>query len=269
MLLTHTSGIHDTYARVPHHQEVSPPAYNFAGPSLRDAITAFVTPAGRYFTKKSFGAAAPGARSDYSSIGTAAAALVADAHAEGGLAAYTRSSLFVPLGMESTAWRLAELAPSRELPLAVPYVSREARGGPPAVRFMPAISEQTFWPGASLKTTALDYARFVAALADGQLLAPGTMAEVLRVQYPAVDPDRGLILAWSTRAGVRVVFHDGQNDGFRSTMFFTPHGTTVDGAVYGVVVLTNGDAAVGGVPLEAKLGSELLARAMNGTLLPR
>ena len=41
---------------------------------------------------------------------------------------------------------------------------------------------------------------------------------------------------------------------------------TADGSIYGVVVLTSGDAAAGGHPLEEKLGGELLSRATAGTL---
>lgn len=92
------------------------------------------------------------------------------------------------------------------------------------------------------------------------------MREVLRVQYPQIDRDRGLILGWTKRAEVRVVAHDGRNEGHRASMFFTPEGASPDGATYGVVILSNGDFSVDGMALEPKLGHEILKRAIAGTL---
>jgi hypothetical protein len=175
--------------------------------------------------------------------------------------------------MRSSAWRLSSLAVRQPEPIALALPYRWTTSPPAAPKnepVLPLVWEQTYYPTASLHATASDYARFVAALAgdrDGTaLLADGTVKEMLRVPYRQAAPGRALILGWTTRGGARVVAHGGQNDGYRHEMFFTPRGTSPDGNVWGVVILTNGDYTPLGDTFEATVGGELMRVVLSGGL---
>jgi hypothetical protein len=49
-------------------------------------------------------------------------------------------------------------------------------------------------------------------------------------------------------------------------MFFTPRGTSPDGNVWGVVILTNGDYTPLGDTFEATVGGELMRVVLSGRL---
>ena len=163
--------------------------------------------------------------------------------------------------MTRTHWRLEDFDGFR---LAYGHQWKDGADRPVA----PVYGEHTFYPSASLRTTATDYARFVASLAGEHgrsgLLSPSTMAEVLRPQYPAIDPNRGLLLQLGSRDGIPVAGHEGQNQGLRSAMFFTL--PRVNDSTYGVVILTNGDGESGAEAMDSVLGAEILRRARTGTL---
>lgn len=262
MLLAHVSGIRDDYRRLPHHVPVANPGFQYWGLGLRSALRSYLTPASAGFGLENFMPSQPGTVAAYSSIASSIAALVVerDGHS---FDAMTEAELFGPLAMTHTHWRLRALGGAR---LARGHQWREG-----ATRQVdPVYSEHTFYPAASLRTTAVDYARFVAALAGehgrSMLLSRATLAEVLRPQYPAIDPGGGLVLRLGSLDGVATAGHDGQNQGLRSSMFFT---VPREGEpTYGVVILTNGDAAPQGRPMESALGAEILHRARSGTLGP-
>jgi hypothetical protein len=168
--------------------------------------------------------------------------------------------------MVNTAWRLADLAGLRagRLQLAMPYTVWTIEGVEKTVPVRPPIWENTFLPSAALKSTVDDYARFVIALSGGgpgipALLATATLREMVRIQYPALDPMRGLIVTRALRDGTRMIEHAGQNNGFRSDMYFSsPDEAPPPLHRYGFVMLTNGDGELDGSPLEPKIGTAAL-----------
>ncbi len=266
MLLSHVSSILDDYSDIPHHTEVEGPGFRYVGLELEEALTRYLSPlpalAGH------FSQAEPGTEAHYSGPGSALAALFVAAHAGKRYEEYVQEKIFDPLGMRSSAFRMAALI-GRYPDLkqyATPYHFDEVVGE--NVALVPPYTEHTFFPAGSLRTTILDYAAFVAALAGTKegsgLVSAGLFAEAQRIQYPNIDPDRALIFARGRRDEVDVMGHRGRNPGLTSSMFFTQPGAA--GQVYGVVILTNGDEDLGATTFEGRLGTELLRRARTGTL---
>jgi CubicO group peptidase (beta-lactamase class C family) len=267
MLLSHVSGILDHYDPAPHDVPVEAPSYAFSAlPGLLDAHRAYLHPDGPFFSPDSFVHEGPLIRSAYSSVASSMAAHFVSAQSGVPFDRYCRQYIFDRLGMSNTAWRLADLAALRagRLRLAMPYVVRTRDGVEQSVPVTPAIWENTFFPSASLKSTVDDYARFVIALSGGgpgipALLETATLREMVRVQYPALDPLRGLIVTRAERDGTRMIEHAGQNNGFRSDMYFTsPDEDPPPAHRYGFVILTNGDGDLDGSPLEPKIGTAAL-----------
>lgn len=263
MLLAHVSGIHDHYGLVAHHVPVSGPA--FAHPAidpLRDVIADYTDPSGRFFEGKDFGLDAPGESVSYSSIAFSIAGLVVEAQTGMPFERFVQERIFIPLGMNDTAWRLAEVprAQTGALTLALPY--RHGGDGPTLVE--PSIWENVFYPSASLRTTAVDYARFASALesslrGDGTLLAKQASMEMTRTQFPLAAPGRTLGLLRTQRGQSTVVVHGGANDGYRHEAFFSLNPAL---GVAGVV-MTNGDDETNGMA-EPMIVSEIMAALESG-----
>lgn len=267
MLLSHVSGIRDRYVSAPHNVPVEAPRYRVGNlPGLLDAHRAYLQPDGPFFHPDNFVPEGPLQRAVYSSVAASIAAHFVTARSGVPFEQYCRQHIFDPLGMRNTAWRFADVPGLREgqLHLAMPYQFHEREGVEQNYLVSPPIWEQTFLPSASLKSTVDDYARFVIALSGGgpgvpALLEDATMREMIRVQYPTLDPLRGLIVSWAVRDGTRVIEHAGQNNGFRADMYFTaPQQVPPPEHDYGFVVLTNGDAILDGQALESKIGTAAL-----------
>jgi len=160
----------------------------------------------------------PGSRFSYASTGFAWLQLVVEAVAGEPLEALAQRRLFGPLGMARTSF---EWQPGFEADHAVPHDGHE-----PLPKHRPAHA-QAAW---SLQTTAPDYARFLATVLDGRLLAP---AMARRWLTPAVRLPRGQAvqldgpplpvdpaLAWGLGWGIEVAsgtfFQWGKMDGVRA-----------------------------------------------------
>lgn len=73
--------------------------------SLEAFCRAFLSPTGKYFKKKNFRKAAPGASYAYSNVGAALAALVLQGATGVSFEEYTRKYIFDAIGMENTGWQ--------------------------------------------------------------------------------------------------------------------------------------------------------------------
>ena len=152
--------------------------------SMSKVVMDVAVPCGTYFHAQNFLPEAPGTQYLYSSVASSIAAVVVRAQINVSFEEWTRAHVFEPLGMNETAWRLSG-----------------------------------FYPAASLRSTAVDYAKLVGALtndgthAGGRLLAAATMTELRRVQNKPLDSDAGPhVLSADRSLLLRLLLeqHDGQ-----------------------------------------------------------
>lgn len=272
MLLTHTSSIQNDYDLVPHDYPVAAPGYaHDVVPDLRLVFQRYLVPAGQYYAPANFLSDKPGTKYEYSSVASSIAALIVDAQMGTTFDAWCKLHVFGPLGMKDTAWRLSDVAGLLDgsLSLALPY----EWSGTANELVSPPVWENTFYPSASLRTTTVDYAKLVAALArdgaypGGHLLSAATMAELRRVQDKELDSTQGLIVYFKKRANFWVLGHGGANAGFRSeASFMAPDEPLPDGSapkdLFGSVVLTNGDYDADGKDMLSDVESEIFRRAL-------
>jgi len=272
MLMAHVSGISVSYEAAPHNFPVEAPAYALPPgfPDLRTAHAEYLRPGGRYYHATNFLEAAPGTAYEYSSVASSIPAHFVEVATGVSFAEHCRRRIFGPLAMHDTAWRIADLphvvaSPRR---LATPYywdadASRSVPVDPPQW-------ENVYYPAASLRSTAVDYAKLLGALASetSGLLSAESLRELRRVQYPALEPTQGLILYYLNRGGMRVLGHEGYNDGFLTSGFtMVPGEKLPDGTMptdlWGAVVLTNGEFDADGVPgFLRSVGGEVLKAAL-------
>lgn len=274
MILTDTSSIQNQYGLVPHHYPVAAPSYaHGAVPDLRLVFQRYLAPAGQYYSAANFLSDEPGTKYEYSSVASSIAALVVDAQTGASFDAWCKLHVLQPLGMKDTAWRLADVAGLRDgaLTLAMPYVWNETASD----LVSPSLWENTFFPAASLRSTAVDFSKLVASLAQdgvypgGRLLSSATMAELRRVQDKELDSTQGLIVYFKKRANFWVLGHGGANSGFRSdASFMAPDeplpNKSIPKDLYGSVVLSNGDFDADGEDMLADIESEIFRRSLAG-----
>ncbi|MBM3986217.1 MAG: beta-lactamase family protein, partial [Planctomycetes bacterium] len=232
MLLTHTSGLRDNWGVMPYYP--GDPTY-----PLADYLHDYLVPGGAlYDPAKNFGASAPGTAFAYCNNALALAGLVVQHVTGTPFAARCESRLFGPLGMDETAWFLADLDPAHvAMPCAWNGSGWTAYGHFGFADF----------PSGQLRTSPGQLARFLAmVMAGGQhggatILAPGSAAALTTPQVPAIDPSQGLVW-YSWQLGGRTLWgHNGGDLGVSTEMWFDP------GSGIGVVALTNGEAYVGPV----------------------
>lgn len=218
MLLAHTSGIIDG------------PSYNQSytiGKSedpmlaLGDYLNGYFTPGGEFYqAKKNFSRNTPGAVYEYSNVGFGLVGYLAERIAGKPFDQVCRDEVFVPLGMNHSAWYYREVDKSIwAMPYAYNILSRS---------YSPigAYGFSTY-PDGALKTSANDFARFLAPFIDdgktmdGQpYLKPETVAEMLRVQYPDSGATNGL--AWEINLNKSNSLHTGSDPGISSIAVISP-----------------------------------------------
>ena len=123
---------------------------------------------------------------------------------------YCAARIFGPLGMDQTAWFLAELD---EAAVAMPYVWRSGAFQPIGHYGYPD------YPDGALRTGAEQLARFIAmAMEHGSLdgeayLQTTTFDEMIQAHYPALDATQGLGWYRSTMDGEVIWGHGGSDMG--------------------------------------------------------
>ncbi|MGZ3386952.1 MAG: serine hydrolase domain-containing protein [Isosphaeraceae bacterium] len=185
-LMTHTSGISDqVYSKTDAFAVTGDPAL-----PLRDFLVGYLTPGGKWYSADGCFGAAPGAEWGYSNVGVALLGYLAGRFGKD-LKTLTQSRLFDPLGMHTTSWTYAGLPPQG---VATPY---NASGSAPVALPQTGYPD---WPAGLLRTSARDFARFLAVYTmqgtlDGHAyLKPETLKTLLRP-----DP----ITVGEKRAGIR------------------------------------------------------------------
>jgi CubicO group peptidase (beta-lactamase class C family) len=198
--------------------------------SLGDFLKSYFTPGTPYYRPDNFLNAAPGSTYQYSNIGAALWAYVAERIAGVPFYTLTRDTVFSKLGMTNTSWRLSDLDQSK---LAVQYHRNNGRLSP-----LEAFSYFEY-PAGSVRTSADQLAKFLLMFMNdgsypgGQLLKPQTAAEMRRRQIPNLDDSQALVWYYDSVADHTVLGHDGTDTGSGCYMFYRPSDKT------GVIILMN------------------------------
>jgi CubicO group peptidase (beta-lactamase class C family) len=175
-LLAHVSGLQDDgFLAIP--KALVEFANRDPDVKLQDFCRALLSPDGEFYSADTFAPAAPETAKIYSNMGYAVAGCVIEAAAKEDFAKLTQRTIFQPLGMARTSWRLADFKLSD---LAVRY----ADDGQP----LPTVSYADY-PNGGLFSTPRDIAVFMKAMlaGGGGVLTKPSVTEMLRTQYPALD----------------------------------------------------------------------------------
>jgi CubicO group peptidase (beta-lactamase class C family) len=226
-LLTHTSSIARDWLDENGNDSTAPgdPAVE-----LGDFLRSYFTPGSRYYSKDNFLDGAPGSEYEYSNIGAALWGYLAERIAGVPFYRLSEQTLFSPLGMTNTSWRLAGLDQSK---LATQYDQRNGR----LVAVKPFSYEE--YPSGSIRTSVSQLAKFLLMFMDDgsyqgvKILKPATVAEMRRRQIPDIESTQGLVWYYDSLNGKEILGHDGTDTGSGCYMFYR----ISDKA--GVILLTN------------------------------
>ena len=200
-LLGHTSGLID-------YEELLP-ADQTEQLKDRDVLTLVNGQHGTYFT--------PGTQYRYSNTGYALLALIVERASGLDFASFLRDNLFHPLEMQDTvAYESGGSEPPRRA-----FGFRQTEAG--FVDADQSLTSAVLGDG-GIYTSLIDYARWDAALYDGGLVSPATLAEAFESGRLTDGTTTGYGFGWriDERRGRRVVHHDGGTCGFNSAVRRVP-----------------------------------------------
>ena len=234
-LLTHTSGVRDNWKVLEEHWVKNG---DFPKP-LAQSLPAYLVEGGEFFSaKKSFHSWAPGAKNQYSNVGFALAAYVAEAKAKTSFEVLCEQGIFKPLGMDGTAFRLAAVDSNQ---VAMSYGYRKKTIGFKALGHHGYLD----FPAGTLRATAPHLARFLlmfmgeGKLGETRILKAATVEAMKKIQFPKLDKKQGLAWYYDRIAGRQMIGHDGGDPGVATQMFCQPKEGT------GIIVLMNGEPKKG------------------------
>lgn len=217
-LATHSSSITDRW-------EVYSGTYYYGGDSpepLGRFLGQYLARDGKNYSPDNFLDAKPGARRDYSNIGSGLAGYIVERAFGEPLNVYTRKHIFTPLQMTRTGWFLSEVDLANHSTL---FVSQNGHIIP-----IPLYGGTTY-PDGGVRTSVADLSKFFIALLSGgeyqgaRILDSGSTAEMLRFQFtdanrpenfPAADGNSGLF--WRTKFNGTRVGHGGNDPGIQTEM---------------------------------------------------
>ena len=133
--------------------------------------------------------------------------------------AWCDERIFAPLAMHRTSWHLAGLDRSQ---IAMPYRYRAGRFVPYGQYGYPD------YPDGQLRTSVRQLAHHLLAFMGGgeyagtRILQSDTVDEMRRVQFPGVAHGQGLIWYRFALRGMRLMGHNGGDDGVATQMYFRP-----------------------------------------------
>jgi len=229
-LLTHTSGIADNWDILE--------ANYVDGDSpipLGDFLEDYLVPGGAFYRANgNFLNFYPGEDYEYTNVGAALVGYLVESITGVDFAEYCDNNIFTPLGMDHTAWHLADLDTTR---LAVPYEYLSGSGS------YASYGQYGYpdYPDGLLRTSAEELAVFLIAFINrgafgGQrILTAGTADLMRQTPYPGIDSDQGLIWYYRNQHGSRLLGHNGAEYGAAAEMFFRPADNV------GFVVMINTD----------------------------
>jgi CubicO group peptidase (beta-lactamase class C family) len=185
MLLTHTAGIADNWARM-----IQLYTYSADSPvSLESFVENYFKAEGTYYNARNWRNTAPGSSWNYTDAGYALIGYLVAVLSDTTFADYSKYNIFDPLGMNQTSWFLADLDSSK---IATPYIYNENGYSPSAQIGTP------FYPGGQLFTSAVQLATFLMEFnqkdqaAGTKILKSATMDSMTTVQNSQVNQTQGL-----------------------------------------------------------------------------
>lgn len=200
MLLTHTSAIADGAALDNQY------FYGKDSPiKLKYFLENYFTPNGKlYNAQDNFHSHKPGAKFNYSNVGSALIGYLVEYNSGMDFAKYTQKYIFKPLGMANSHWRLANIKNN--------IVTLYEDGEP--------VENYTFtdYPNGGLYSTALDMHKFIYTIAnygrfDGpRIVSHKLMTEMFKSQIPDIDETVGLQIYYNNQES-RMWGHEGGEQG--------------------------------------------------------
>lgn len=233
MLVTHTSSIQESSARL-----VSLAKPGDSKTTFRELFEPYLTPGGAtYVEGESFGPQKPGATFVYSNFAVALAGYLVEIVSGEPFHAYCKRAIFTPLKMDRSSFRIDTIDPTK---LATHYTWTATKGQVPL-----EATSVPYYPSTTLRTTANDLGRFLAAISRGgeldgaRILKAETVTAMTAVQVPASAPGNDITgqgYCWEHRAvaGQPAFGHGGSYYGASARMHVRKDGV-------GVVLLANGD----------------------------
>jgi len=248
MLMTHTSGLLDTFTTLSRVTSMSDPEVG-----LGEFSENYVTPGGAYFATSNWGER-PGSDHEYCNVNFALVGHLVESVRGDDLRAVSAARIFGPLGMTSTGWFLEDVD-AENLATLYTYNSRTNAAVPH--------SGFAYYPAASLRTNVPDISRFIqATLRDGELDGTRVLSAELSRSMREVqrrDLHGGQAITWRYRTigDEEWLAHTGSTFGASAIVAYRPD----DGV--GMVVMTNSDAFVRarlGLPASRDALEEIFAR---------
>jgi CubicO group peptidase (beta-lactamase class C family) len=231
MLLSFTAGIFDVdfeagqnrLSFLEENQDSKTPA--------EQALREFLVPGGKYYSDKNYLQSAPGERYAYSNSSYSLIGCVVERLSGRPFWEYCREKIFVPLRMNDSSWRLADLNRDR---FAYQYIKESGRMKK---------EEPSTWPGymdGGLQTTVKDFGNFLIMMMNRgrfegkQILKPETVDMMLSLQNPKGAPQgrgfptlgRGFVWVLSEIQGRRIFQMNGFGPSFFAQVYFDPASKT-------------------------------------------
>jgi len=181
MLLSFTAGIFDVDMQAGENRLSFLEETRDPDTSAEEVLREFLVPGGKYYSEKNFFDYPPGERYAYSNGSYALIGCVIERLSGRPFWEYCRQEIFVPLRMNRSSWRLADLDRKR-----CAYAYARGKNG---LRK----EEPVLWPGymdGGLRTTVGDIGHFLIMMADRgrfdgkQILQPETVDAILALQNP-------------------------------------------------------------------------------------
>lgn len=254
-LLTHTSSINDGAAYKASYACGDPTI------SLRNWIEGYLAPGGgSYNETENFHSWKPGDRFHYSNVGFGLLGYLVEVISGSSFSDFCKTNIFEPLGMDETAWYLADLDRAKH---AQPYTyvsskgqtwddllqkGNQTKGAPGIEGFIPnCLYSFPNYPDGLLRTSVRQLARFLIshmnddAFQDKRILQQNTIETIFTVQIDSsqLPAERGSVgLTWyrfELETGDFVWGHNGGDPGVTTLMQFRPADET------GVILFANAD----------------------------
>jgi CubicO group peptidase (beta-lactamase class C family) len=229
-LVTHTSSIKDNWDVMFYFWGQDSPI------PLGEYLYDYLTPGGDYYDpdKNFYGEADPGSVWHYSNIGITLVGYLVEVISGVPFDQFTQEHIFDPLGMDETAWFLADLDPDH---IAMPYHWD-------GTEYVPyGYFGYSDYPAGQLRTSVDQLAAFLICYMqsgryqDERILSPKTVDQIFTIQFPDLNPRQGLVWFYLNQFSRNVWGHGGGDYGISTRMFFDPS-TRI-----GVIILTNGERA--------------------------
>jgi CubicO group peptidase (beta-lactamase class C family) len=228
-LLTHTASIRDNWTIL---EDTWVKDVDFPIPLGLSLKQYLVTGEKWYKARKNFQRWAPGKRNEYSNIGIALAAYVAEVAAKQPFEQLCEKGIFTPLKMTRSSYRLKSLKKSE---IAIPHQWKGGKQNP--------VGHHGYldYPAGTLRTSAPQLGRFLLCIMnegelDGKrILSQKMVREMLRVQYPEIEDTQALVWFRESEEDGTFIGHDGSDPGVLTMMFFNLEKKS------GFILLMNGE----------------------------